>query len=869
MCLHKIKMGIPVDNNNNNENENGGSSAADVPIPGAENKSPARTAVFLPKIRCKRNLQMTWTVEQAEEDIKQHIGKGAFYHLTERFVENREVNPYYDWDAKFKEEQPPEVQAEHLELLRAIVGRLHPECPPSAFVFMKRHGWVDEHTWKLSWLAKVCGTKARVSDILVHMQQVLGEDLDHRLDLSVYKETEQLLSVVYASKDTDPMKRVRLPAEECEGRPIRDFLCGFPADTDTLMTVEGVEEKKEGKKTGKKEKKGKKEKRAAVVGTGKEAATSMKAVAATFLQSQWHDIPCTSVHSAENKGDRIYVNLAHECKIKGAAHESNNTFVFLFPDRAIFKCHDEECKKSDGVEVPYPQSDIRFPWVLLARGFDGSDHALAETFASWYRDVFIYSNETYYQYEQHRYSADKKELRLKRFLGATFHADLTRALEGLDMDEGEEAVLRRAVAKTRSAAGKANLVSELASFINIGDGLDQDPYLMGMENGVLDLRACEFRAGKTSDRISRSTGSNFFDANHPYDHEEDEEFQSYMRQIYPDDYERTAVMQICGYVLLGIRPEKLCFLFTDYRDGFTAKSTLFKFFRWALGRYYRKGRCEDLGVNRNPSTQGHSSNWLGYKDFRLIGYEEFDADFRVSWGTIKDWTGGCAEIVGRDANIAENVTIQMRAAIFMAFNITAIVDLEKADAATIARLILIPHRAKFHPFTARDAYDQEITDGVPHTYMADPNFDEKIQRLAPYFLKWCLAGLAEYHSKRFSNLPASFSRFKNDIVQQPVDLFEVFVTECLRETEAAADSVNQAGAYAACKKLAAKKQLTCMSSTSFGMKYREYMTKKLGPRQPPAAKKGDSSHRWQEKKGGMANVAVGFQLVERQEAAGN
>ena len=100
--------------------------------------------------------------------------------------------------------------------------------------------------------------------------------------------------------------------------------------------------------------------------------------------------------------------------------------------------------------------------------------------------------------------------------------------------------------------------------------LDSDPYLLGCENGVVDLKICAFRQGQPEDMISKSVGYDF--VLEP-DLERDAQVAACMEQIYPVTEEREYVQLFGGYCLLGDHPQKKLLLLTDVRDGYNGKST--------------------------------------------------------------------------------------------------------------------------------------------------------------------------------------------------------------------------------------------------------------------------------------------------------
>ncbi|KAJ3033004.1 hypothetical protein HK097_005006 [Rhizophlyctis rosea] len=837
-----------------------------APTNAGENNSRPIKRAFLMRIKCDRKTnQRLLSVKEAEGLIRENMADAKNFHLQDYFVKDPEVNPFYDWDEKFGTEQSQEVAEKSLQELRNQIADIHPNIPTDAWVYMQRHGWTQagkgKPVYKISYIAKAVGWRMKLSYIPLHMKHraaLLEELIDSRIDFTVYKPKEQLLATVYASKDKelDPMQRVRLPVKGYEGRQIRDYLVGF---------VTGQEKEVDFKPVGngqKKHKEKKKKFRAAVVAESVEGG--LKAAVAKFLHSQWPEkIAEDDVGAAENKGNKIYVRMdSKRCKIRNTPHGSNNAYLFMFPTHNVFLCHDGDCKKqkSDGVQMAYPNI-VPFPIPLetdgslsLPYGFDGSDHMLASTFAKWYKDRFVYSDKEFYRYKEHWYVRDPLALKLKRFLGEVYHKDLVAALDNLQLEPDVADWLMKMIGKTRSKSGKDCIVSELASFVDVGEELNSNPRLLGIANGVVDLTTCTVRPGRPDDRVTIHSDVKYVQQETP----EDEELLAYLRQIYPVEDELLAVRLICGYILLGERLQKLCFVFTDSQDGYGGKSTIIKLLGCVLGQYYKKGRCADLVNDRNESAQGHNSNHLNYKGKRLVAYEEFPTDFRLNWSVLKDWTGGNATMGGRHAGLKDEANFLLTAAFILVFNVTSIVDFDKADRAMVQRTFIIPHRAKFHAATEVEAYEKDIADNIPDTYMADADFDKKIQRLAPQFLRWCLQGLKDYHAKQFTEMPRSLTQYKDQIIEKPRDLMERFVEDCLENTKDLRDFVYQAQILP----ILAKYQTTAGSSyskTSLQTQYKGYMTKHWGA---PQEKADDPkpNDRWKKKSHSKDWVAHGYKL---------
>jgi phage/plasmid-associated DNA primase len=74
--------------------------------------------------------------------------------------------------------------------------------------------------------------------------------------------------------------------------------------------------------------------------------------------------------------------------------------------------------------------------------------------------------------------------------------------------------------------------------------LDVHPYLLCFENGVLDLKTGELRAGRKEDYITQSTGYDYFDEKTPYDASVMDDLRTrFIELIYPVAEEREYVQR--------------------------------------------------------------------------------------------------------------------------------------------------------------------------------------------------------------------------------------------------------------------------------------------------------------------------------------
>jgi len=295
------------------------------------------------------------------------------FTLQERFTGGL-VRPYYDWDAKH-EEMPDDLEFEekfHLREFKGVMAKLHPGARVS---YAQRHGRLDvggEYVYKISYRAFVIGLKMNVEDIPTHIRTVLGLDaraIHKHLDLSVYKSREQLVGCIYATKDTDKVKRFLVPLDPTED--VCNFLAQAVAEKDQFVDVGRSSSAPAGSGTAEKRKRGRPRKNAVSVSVppvrgnvlirGSDCKEAAEAATEVFGDRfRLHE----SFKTFAVDHDARVLRLDTEekwCFIRKAKHQSNNQYINIDPERgAVFRCHDDDCKAA-----VKGRSDLTVPWNEL------------------------------------------------------------------------------------------------------------------------------------------------------------------------------------------------------------------------------------------------------------------------------------------------------------------------------------------------------------------------------------------------------------------------------------------------------------------------------------------------------------------------
>lgn len=164
--------------------------------------------------------------------------------------------------------------------------------------------------------------------------------------------------------------------------------------------------------------------------------------------------------------------------------------------------------------------------------------------------------------------------------------------------------------------------------------LDTNPYLIGFENGVYDLKEGCFREGQPEDYISLSTGINY--QTFPEDDEKVVRIYEFMSQIFVNTETRDYVFTLLSSFLEGVNPQEKFHIWTG--SGGNGKSKLLELFGLAFGQYANKIPVSTLTQKRTQSG-ALAPEIVRLRNSRTVSTQEPEND-SLNAGIIKDLTGG-------------------------------------------------------------------------------------------------------------------------------------------------------------------------------------------------------------------------------------
>lgn len=172
--------------------------------------------------------------------------------------------------------------------------------------------------------------------------------------------------------------------------------------------------------------------------------------------------------------------------------------------------------------------------------------------------------------------------------------------------------------------------------------LDLNLYLIGMENGVYDLKMHAFRPGCSDDMISRCTGNVWYAPADGWEDPQVRAIKTFLAQVLPDRNVRNYVMMLFASFLHG-KVSELFHIFVGC--GGNGKSKLIDLFTAAMGQSSSGGGyCGNLPTSaltgKRGCSSGPSPEFERLRGMRFVTVQEPETKDRLQSGRLKELTGG-------------------------------------------------------------------------------------------------------------------------------------------------------------------------------------------------------------------------------------
>nr|AIE96973.1 putative helicase [uncultured marine group II/III euryarchaeote AD1000_88_G11] len=363
---------------------------------------------------------------------------------------------------------------------------------------------------------------------------------------------------------------------------------------------------------------------------------------------------------------------------------------------------------------------------------------IAAVLYQMYKDKYAcvsVENKTWYEFSNHRWqredSGNSLRHNISRVISPKFK-ELSRkkveTLHQLENDPDQEdkvSILSHQIKKCsniclilKKTSHKNNIMREAQEIFydkHFFDKLDQNPYLLSCENGVLDFKASTidtiFRKGKAEDYLSLNTGvcykSKIKDTIK-------REIQEFMKQLFPITELYNYMWEHLASTLLGTNQNQTFNIYTG--DGRNGKSKLVEFMALILGDY--KGTVPiTLITKKRGGIGGVSPEIAQLMGKRYAVMQEPTKGDKINEGIMKELTGG-DPITGRSL-YKDSITFTPQFKLAVCTN--NLFDIHSNDNGTWRRIRVCPYMSEFNEAPFKETSKLEN----PYQYKVNKNIDKE------------------------------------------------------------------------------------------------------------------------------------------------
>jgi putative DNA primase/helicase len=390
-------------------------------------------------------------------------------------------------------------------------------------------------------------------------------------------------------------------------------------------------------------------------------------------------------------------------------------------------------RRSVGVVEPHFDPDDAQPWTASEFGESPPggqiDHLSRQSLAAYHfversgsAIRFDHGRRIWLIWHGHRWRPDRDQ-EIRRLwldvLGLRYQEAVK--ITDSEMRERTLAAIMAAGATDDAIAAGLRITSSMKPAATSGDAWDPDPWILGCENGLVDLRTGALRVGRPADMVSRSTHLEYDPrARCP-------RWDRFLQEVFASDEELIGwFAMLIGASLVGTSKELLA---VHYGSGNNGKSVAFRTLGREVAGDYSVEIAVETVINANRTAGAPTSDLMRLRGARLAFTSEPEQGAKFKGGTLKrlatidKMTG--RELHGRQEEWTPTHTLHL-----------ATNHLPAADDASEGfwrRIALIPWAVRF-------AKRGEAGDGPAE----DPGLATILAGEAPGILAWAVRGAVAF-----------------------------------------------------------------------------------------------------------------------------
>ena len=367
---------------------------------------------------------------------------------------------------------------------------------------------------------------------------------------------------------------------------------------------------------------------------------------------------------------------------------------------------------------------------------------MAQVLFHIFKDKYVcvsIKNKCWYEYINHRWYEIDSGSSLRMEISRKMHFEYLKRIQELvaiiqtmeqtddkfNKMKGKLSRLTTIAQTLKKTVWKNNIMREACELFYEKDflnKLDENPYLLCFNNGVLDFKEKNFRAGRPEDYISKCTNIDYITLTK--DHQDTlNEINVFMEQLFPNNDLRKYMWEHLASVLIGTQENQTFNIYTG--SGRNGKSCLVDLMSKMLGTY-KSTVPSTLITQSRPTIGSTSSEIVALMGTRYAVMQEPSKGDKINEGIMKEITGG-DPIQGR-ALFKDTVTFIPQFKLVVTTNV--LFDIGSNDDGTWRRIRKCDFQSKFleHPYKDETHFPQ---DQFPYQFKLDKKLDKKFDIWAP------------------------------------------------------------------------------------------------------------------------------------------
>ena len=446
-------------------------------------------------------------------------------------------------------------------------------------------------------------------------------------------------------------------------------------------------------------------------------------------------------------------------------------------------------EREQRADVPEPNEvDSKYVMDCLATDSEGD----GMLFAGLLENKLLYAaaNDAWYVWGGHCWRQDKTTLilGLVRYVTERYGKEiiaLEQKIEESKKENDEEdhkvfarawnkkiELLQKKIRSLRNQQGRSSCIQFAHThfgnpFTIEGNEFDKDPWLLGVQNGVINLKNGELRPGAPKDLVSKQCSCEFTGLSDDCY----KDWAAFLHTIYDGDEELIRFVQMLfGYGITGLTTEHIFPFFLG--RGRNGKSLMMAAILRVLNDYAAVIPSEMFLKTNQPRTSNQTDPAImKLEGLRLAVSSEVEEGSRFSAQQIKRLTGGDI-LEGRNPYDKELRNFAPTHLCVMIGNHEPVPP--SGDPAFWDRTFLIDHPVRF----VKSNPDPEKNEKP-----ADPEIEEKLQQLDQQILCWLVEGCLLWQEKKKLLPPASVLKSTQEY-QVDADWIGQFIDACCEKTKA-------------------------------------------------------------------------------------